>query len=48
MAQTSDFNDGSMMRADVSDMLEVMRAFIEEMITEYHGRIRALHWRHVR
>ena len=48
MAQTSDFNHGSMARADVNEVQEMKIDYIVEMISEYHGRIWAWECRHMR
>ena len=47
MAQTSDFNDVSMARADVNEAQQMTNDYIEEMIREYHGKILAWDWRHM-
>ena len=35
LAQTTDFTNGSKMRADVNEVLEVMSDYIVEMMSEY-------------
>ena len=48
LAQTNDFNDGSMARADVNEVQEMTTDYIVEMVSEYHGSIWLYEWRHVR
>ena len=48
MAQTNDFNDGSMTRADVKEVQEMTTDYIVEIVSEYHGSIWLDEWSHVR